>query len=216
METKKVAPSFSFFLSFFPFFARWVFDTGRQKYIRERSPKLIAQTRGLFVLLEVLNLAKMGDKMKGRVIQERERLKRVKATAANFLSANDCFNEKSKGYAMMGLLTESILTCLKQRTPLSEDLLFIVWKWSAKVEKGGTSESNLWKTLKETLEKTLVIPLVKRHWEWFKMNVLYSAVETPSLPLPLSPFAPRTNPKQSSGMKNTTRKTKSIAFAETN
>ncbi len=122
---------------------------------------------------------------------------------ANFLAANKCYEKDSSGYKMMEMMTGAAITCLKERTPLSEDMLFIAWKWSAKVEEGGSSKSRIWKTLKETLEKTLVIPLNRRHWMWFKMNLLHSGVKPLSLSFSKSIYIPFC--LHSSGLKNLTK-----------
>ncbi len=82
--------------------------------------------------------------------------------------------------------TELIVTYLQERLPLPQDMLFMAWNWSAKISPGGSPQSPIWKALKDVLETTLVIPLNKRHWEWFKQNLLHSPVSSPSFYLPLS------------------------------
>ncbi len=139
----------------------WKKNTERLEFESTHSPKVVARARRLYVFLELLNLAKLGESMKGRVISKRAKIQELKAMSANFLLSNDCYTLDSKGYKMMEEVTLSLVTCLKERSPLSEDLLFIAWKWASKTVKGGASKSILWKTMRKTLEEVLVIPLNK-------------------------------------------------------
>ncbi len=112
----------------------------------------------------------------------------------------------------MDVVIKSLVACFKERTPLSEDLLFLGWKWSARSVEGGTSKSLLWTSLKETLSKVLAIPLNKTDWVWFKMNLLGTSVETPPLFLSF-PFSHSRPHNYSYGLKNLTNPTRLYVFA---
>ncbi len=131
---------------------------------------------GSYAILEEINLAAMKGSMKGRVVEERLKLSSKKAMATNFLETNKCFTPKSEGYEMMKSMQKSIITCLEQRTPLSEDMLYVSWKWLSKVKKEGSSKSKLWEAIKETLLNVLTLPINKRDWEWFKLFVMENVV----------------------------------------
>ncbi len=140
------------------------------------SVKEVAKQKSLYVFLEELNLAGMKGSMKGRVVEERAKLCSKKGMASNFLETNDCFNASSDGYSMMKILEKSIISCLKQKTPLSEDMLYLTWKWVCKTTKGGSSNSELWEAIEETLLEVLKLPINKRDWQWFKMFVMENVV----------------------------------------
>ncbi len=129
-----------------------------------------------WVCYELLNLSKMGDSMKTRVIEERERLEGLRATATTYLEANNCFKKRSEGYKMMEYIRDSIIRSFEKRHPLSEDMLFICWKWLQKLHDGQPTKSHLWGKISKSLRSALKIPLNAKDWVWFKFNVFHSAV----------------------------------------
>ncbi len=151
----------------------WEYETE----VTKESVKSRAKENGCYAFLEELNLVAMKGSTKGRVIEERLKLSSKKAMATNFLNANNCFNPSSEGYSMMKRMETSIIECLKQKTPLSEDMLYVTWKWVSKVTgEARSGNSELWTTIKETLLSVLTIPINKRDWEWFKVYVMENVV----------------------------------------
>ncbi len=163
--------------------------------IAKESIKERAKRSGAYAYLQKLNIDSLKGSMKGRVTEERIKLSSKQGTfpspppsfrptqtkthvamAMNFLTANNCFEPSSEGYEMMKCMEKSIITCLKQKTPLSEDMLYLTWKWVCKTKKGGSSNSELWETIKETLLNVLDLPINKRDWVWFQMFVMTNVV----------------------------------------
>ncbi len=114
----------------------------------------------------------------GKVIEERDRIELLRATALNFLQVNGCLEKGSKGYEMMEILCESMTQCFSHKIPLSEDILFICWRWVHFISDGQSLKSEFWKSIKKTVEEVLAIPANPIHAAWFKMNVRQSAVKS--------------------------------------
>ncbi len=81
---------------------------------------------------------------------------------------------------MMVLLTKEVIRCINERLPLSEDMLFICWKFAVFSNKNPL-DSDLWKVLSTRLEEVLKLPLHPLNWAWFKSNIMKSAVAYPPL-----------------------------------
>ncbi len=144
----------------------------------------ICKEKGVWDAYEMLIMSTMGKSLKNTVLRERNRIEALLAFSSSFFAENKlCFEKGSKDYAMMEQLTVSLVNAFENRRPISEDLLFLSWKWNNQISDGLPLESILGKSLCKTLEGILVTPVNAFDWIWFKANLLNSAVS-------YSPFSP--------------------------
>ncbi len=83
----------------------------------------------------------------------------------------------------MEYLTAFLVESFEKRLPISEDILFICWKWTQKTHGGKPLRSDLWSHLMNTLKECLAIPIRELNWKWFAANLFHSAVNYVSLSL---------------------------------
>ncbi len=146
--------------------------------IGQRTPILTSKSKGIWDAYEILTMSTMGESLKNTVLTERNRIESLIAFSSSFFAENKRYFEKgSKEYEMMEQMTLSLVNAFEKRLPISEDLLFLLWKWSTQITGGRPLESLLGKVLFKTLENILVIPLNAFDWLWFKASLLHSAVK---------------------------------------
>ncbi len=138
----------------------------------------ISKEKGIWDAYEALTLSTMGESLKNTVLGERDRIEALVAFSSNFLSQNKrCFERGTSEYSTMEQMTISLVNALEKRLPISEDLLFLLWKWSSQISGGHPLDSFLGKGLCKILNDILLIPLNAFKWTWFKANLLQSAVK---------------------------------------
>ncbi len=140
-----------------------------------KSPFDVCKTRGRWEMYEMMNLSQMGDSLKGSVVAERERVEALRATAASFIDTNRCL-EKGKGHEMMEIIVKSLEESFDKRLPISEDILFIGWRWIHLTNDGRPLKTSLWRCMAKNLKEVLAIPMNMLYWKWFESNILRSAV----------------------------------------
>ncbi len=140
----------------------------------------VCRENGIWDAYEALNLAKLqlGDPLKKTVLREKERIEALVAFSSSFFAENElCFEKGTNDYAMVNQMTASLVDALETRRPISEDLLFLCWKWNTRITEGRPLDSLLGKSLCKTLEDILfTAPLNEFDWTWFNANLLPSAV----------------------------------------
>ncbi len=146
--------------------------------IAKKNPIEESKDGGVWDAYEVLNFSTMGESLKNTVLRERNRIEELLAFSSNFFAENKgCFEKGEDDYSIMEKLGISLVKSFEKRLPISEDLLFLCWKWSTEITGGHPLDSFLGKELSKILNDILVIPLNAFNWTWFKANLLPSAVK---------------------------------------
>ena len=76
---------------------------------------------------------------------------------------------------MVGIVT----TCFEKMLPLSQDMLLTSWVWVNETCKGGAQNSELWKSIRTTIERVLVIPVNIHQFKWFNLYFNNTSVSFP-------------------------------------
>ncbi len=148
---------------------------------RNKTAMDTSKENGIWDAYEELTMSAMGDSLKNSVLRERDRIEALDAFSSNFFAENKlCFEKGEDDHAMMKQLTISLENAFENRKPISEDLLFLCWKWNTRISGGSPLDSRLGKSLFKMLEDILVIPLNLFDWTWFKANLMPSAVRFPA------------------------------------
>ncbi len=122
---------------------------------------------GISDVYEVLNMSTMGDSLKASVLKERDRIEALLATSSTFFMDYKSFEKGKDGFennAMMEQISKSLEKAFEQRTPISDDIFFLVWRWNTKINGGKPLVSSLWKALEKTLREVLRIPVDEFSW----------------------------------------------------
>ncbi len=131
---------------------------------------------GSMEIFEYLLFCGMGEALKGSVLKERQRVENLKGFASSFMNAHRCLEKDSKGHEFMEEMTRFMEVSFEKKLPISEDILFLTFRWSAIRCDGKIMESSIWKSLAKVLTEVLSIPMKEIEWEWFKSNFFHSAV----------------------------------------
>ncbi len=162
------------FTIFKKLFSHKIISVAKNSKIHEAIEK--AKNRGRWKMYEMLNLAQLGDSVKGSVIAERDRWAALKSTGASFMEVNACLEKDSLGFKMMEAISSSLEGCFDKRWSLSEDLLFFTWRWTYLMHDDRPLTSSFWKCIEKNLREVLRIPVNPLEFKWFTDNVLGSAV----------------------------------------
>ncbi len=129
------------------------------------------------LIYEAIIMWEMGDSLKSSVMKERVRIERLKGFSTSFMDSHGCEKEGSEGYQFMKDMTAFLEASFQKRLPLSEDILFLCFRWNAIMHGGNVMKSSLWKCLAKELPRILKIPMKEIEWAWFKSNLFHSAVQ---------------------------------------
>ncbi len=95
-----------------------------------------------------------------------------------FIDALKCLEKDGKGWKVMETMHGFLKDALERKLPISEDLLFIVWRWTRETHDGKPLKSSLWKCLSVVLRDVLAIPINPSKWKWFSAQLFSSAVSS--------------------------------------
>eukprot|EP01084_Bolivina_argentea_P193866 332581_1 len=128
----------------------------------------IAKEKGHWNIVSTLTFACMGDKMREKTDTQIGKLNRMDGMIAQWFRFYKCDNIKSNEYLSMVKMCESIKNLIKERLPISDDLLMLCLHFELKQNNNNPLQCSIWKTLYNILNKCLRIPLNRRNWLWFK------------------------------------------------
>ena len=141
-----------------------------------------ARNRGNVDIVEKLTFASMGDKMRQKANEQVAKLNRVEGMVKQWFRFYKCDDKNSNEYKSLEQMVEAIKILIKKRLPISDDLLLLCFNFELKKNKGNPLECSIWKTLYNTLNKALRIPLNRRNWLWFKQYIFGSSLWYQKIP----------------------------------
>lgn len=119
----------------------------------------------------------MGSKTRQKVNNERNKVEKQRGVIGQFLT-NQC--NKKLGSMALNSIVDTMISMIKEKKPISDDLLLLCWKFELskkkKSEKYDPLSSPLWKAIEETVQDVLTIPINKVDWFWFKEYLFYSSI----------------------------------------
>ena len=134
----------------------------------------------------------MGADMKNKCKIEQKRIENTRGIASSFIKQRESMTtattenkqeEKIDNVdstllhndIIMEELLETMLKLIKNRSPISDDLLLICWKHEMK-QHPLESDNRLWKALEKSVENVLSDSNNKRNWIWLSRYILSSVV----------------------------------------
>ncbi len=131
-----------------------------------------------------LLLSKKGGKMDSqRLEKEKERISRSQAIELSFREAiSSKISKKKARKKFMEQLTSIICHLIREKLPLSDDILLSLWNYNNMEEKGSKKENKnnpkkeIWDILQKTLSQILTVPMDMKDVKWLETYILKSRV----------------------------------------
>eukprot|EP01084_Bolivina_argentea_P154778 269785_1 len=131
----------------------------------------LGKEAGNWIAVNKLIFASMGNKMRQKADEEIAKLNRNKGIVAQWFRFYPIDNIDSDEYKSMTKMVESLKTLIRNKLPISDDLLLICFSFEMKQNQNDPLKCSLWKCLYDTLNNCLRIPLNRRNWLWFKQYI---------------------------------------------
>ena len=137
--------------------------------------------------IEILKLSKIGGRTREKIGQITNRIERqhnmIDYLLQYFGIKKDVKKDKNKNYETCLAIVNSIIQLLKEKLPLSEDLLLFCVKFSKIFYNDNFYESPFWKQLIETCNQVFDVknPNKQRDYVWFKQYIFDSIIWYPSI-----------------------------------
>eukprot|EP01083_Nonionella_stella_P064697 168888_1 len=130
----------------------------------------IAKEAGRFDIIQELMVRSMGHQLKEKAKDKMNQLEHAKAVATHWFQV--CTDE-----SVMNGICDGMNALIRNGLPISDHMLFIALQWELRQsEDGNILNTSIYKTIEETLDDLLNIPLNKRHWNWFKLYLFDSCI----------------------------------------
>eukprot|EP01084_Bolivina_argentea_P070296 127804_1 len=140
------------------------------------TPSMVAKQWGHWIIVNKLTFASMGNKMREKSDEQIAKLNRNHGIIKQWFRFYNCDNIESDEYKSMVKMVESLKTLIKNRLPISDEMLLLVFHFEMKQNNNNPLECSLWKCLCNTLNEILRIPLNRRNWLWFKQYILNCSI----------------------------------------
>eukprot|EP01083_Nonionella_stella_P139374 425055_1 len=165
---------------------KWLMSLGgidhSTKDYEGNTPMEIARNASNWVVVNALTFASMSNKMRQKSDEQIAKLTRNTGIIKQwfrFYSVNDV---DSAEYRSMVKMVESLKTLIKNRLPISDDMLLLCMNFEMQNGNGNPLECSLWHCLYNTLNEILRIPLNRRNWLWFKQYIFNSSLWFQQIP----------------------------------
>ena len=154
-----------------------------------KSAREEAIKAGQWGIVQNIALSQMGSRKKNKAKTEEQRIESQHAVVKNFLKERQEMsktqarnkkeiklteNEKKEDILLEELL-QTVLNLLIKKSPLSDNMLLLVWKYEMSINPSG-DKNRLWLALSQIIEEVLDNASNKRDWFWFKTYILQSIV----------------------------------------